>query len=279
LLKEKRFLLIAATGLFLVFTLFTAPLFSMIAFTLGGEEGFIQQVVAQEEVTDEGEVTTLEVDPTEEPQLPPEPEVQEVIPEEGEITTAPTEEQQPPPLTVSISIDSTDGDTAPATFLFEADVQGGTEPYTSYSWNFGDGSQQQQGTGISIHHTFEQAGTYVVALNVTDSAGQIATDTRQVNIRPTTDEIALPSTNATTPLTPPMNQTTTVPTNQTIPTNQTTITINATITTPLFSLQDAPPTNETTTAPPPPPGCVNVTAGILCPYEEEEPPIGEVASP
>jgi hypothetical protein len=42
LLNEKRFVLMmaaAATGLFLVFTLFTAPLFSMIAFTPAGGGG------------------------------------------------------------------------------------------------------------------------------------------------------------------------------------------------------------------------------------------------
>jgi hypothetical protein len=42
-------LVAAATGFFLVFTLFTAPSFSMIAFTAGGGggggEGFIQQQV------------------------------------------------------------------------------------------------------------------------------------------------------------------------------------------------------------------------------------------
>jgi hypothetical protein len=70
LLNEKRFLqlMMAATGIFAVFTLFTAPLFSMIAFTREGREGFIQvvdenpyyllrQASASEggEVTDEGE--------------------------------------------------------------------------------------------------------------------------------------------------------------------------------------------------------------------------------
>jgi hypothetical protein len=45
LLNEKRFLLIAASGLFLVSTVFTAPSFSMIAFTGRAGEGFVQQVV------------------------------------------------------------------------------------------------------------------------------------------------------------------------------------------------------------------------------------------
>jgi PKD repeat protein len=94
------------------------------------------------------------------------------------------------PLTASFGIDSTNGDTAPATFLFEADAQGGTSPYT-YIWNFGDGSPQ--GSGISIHHTFVNPGTYVVSLTVTDSTGQTVSETREVNVRPaTTTEPASP---------------------------------------------------------------------------------------
>jgi PKD repeat protein len=264
LLNQKHFLL-TAVGVFAVFTLFTAPLFSMISFTRRGGEGFIQQVVddnpyhllrqasaseaGEEVVTEEGEEPTGEVvidepPPTEEPPTepstepppdecppgthkspgtvglcvpdepqPPEPDVQQVVPEEGEV---------PEPLTASFSIDSTNGDTAPnATFLFEADAQGGTPPYT-YIWNFGD--ESPQGSGISIHHTFQQAGTYDVTLAVTDSTAPTPQDisvTRQVNVRPattTTDEIALPSTNVTTQPTLPMNQTTLM--NQT---NQTTL--------------------------------------------------------
>jgi hypothetical protein len=74
LLKEKRFLLIGGTGLFVVFTLFTSPLFSMIPFTRGIRQlvndddnpyYLMQQASAQEEnegVTDEEANTTAEVD-------------------------------------------------------------------------------------------------------------------------------------------------------------------------------------------------------------------------
>jgi PKD repeat protein len=96
--------------------------------------------------------------------------------------------QPPPPegepLTASFSVDSTNGDTAPATFAFEADAEGGTEPYT-YSWDFGDG---QQGNGQSITHTYVNPGTYQVTLTVTDSAGQTASDTREVIVRPPPEE-------------------------------------------------------------------------------------------
>ena len=42
----------AATGLFLIFTLFTAPLFSMVSFTpAGGGVGYMQHASAQEQST------------------------------------------------------------------------------------------------------------------------------------------------------------------------------------------------------------------------------------
>jgi PKD repeat protein len=99
-------------------------------------------------------------------------------PDTGGGTATPTEAE---PLTATLNIDSTNGDTAPATFLFEADAQGGTEPYT-YSWNFGDGSQQ--GNEQSTTHTYVNPGTYQVTLTVTDSAGQSASDTGQVTVSP-----------------------------------------------------------------------------------------------
>jgi PKD repeat protein len=69
---------------------------------------------------------------------------------------------------------------APATFEFEANVTGGTEPYT-YNWDFGDGSEgsQQQ----TVVHTFNEAGIiYTVTLTVTDANGQQETDTLQITV-------------------------------------------------------------------------------------------------
>jgi hypothetical protein len=97
------------------------------------------------------------------------------------------------PLTASISVDSTNGNTAPATFLFESNEQGGTSPY-AYSWDFGDG---QQSTGPSNQHTYQQAGTYTVTLNVTDSTGQTASDSRQVSVQPAAPTTGEPTTNET----------------------------------------------------------------------------------
>lgn len=42
----------------------------------------------------------------------------------------------------------------------------------SYSWNFGDG---QTGSGFTVSHTYQYAGTYSPALTVSDSSGQVAT--------------------------------------------------------------------------------------------------------
>jgi PKD repeat protein len=266
--KEKRFLSVAATGLFVVFTLSTAQPFSMIAFTGGGGEEFIQQVVDSDnpyyflrqayaqvdgEATGGGDEPNGEV--VEEPvPLPPPP------PPDETITTTPPATTEGEPLSASFSIDSTNGDTAPATFLFEADAQGGTGPYT-YIWNFGDGSPQ--GSGISIHHTFEQAGTYDVTLAVIDSTGQDISVTRQVNVRlaTTTTEEQLP------------------PTNQTTLTNETTTTTATTqvLTVELECMNGpdgtiycpyVPPTTGTT---PLPAGCISTTAGIFCPVSPNTP--------
>src|SRR5215218_2528281 len=92
------------------------------------------------------------------------------------------EEEEPTssPLTVDITSGETEGGrvVAPATFEFEADVAGGTEPYT-YRWNFDDdegSSSEESDDDETISHTFEEDGRYNVRLTVTDSDGQRASD-------------------------------------------------------------------------------------------------------
>src|ERR687897_3214414 len=74
------------------------------------------------------------------------------------------EEESAELLTVGIISNGTEG-VAPATFEFQANLTGGTEPYT-YSWDFGDGSEGSDEQ--TVLHTFEEAGTYNVTLAVTD---------------------------------------------------------------------------------------------------------------
>src|SRR5918996_516481 len=61
------------------------------------------------------------------------------------------------PLTVEITSSDTEA-IAPATFEFEADVGGGTEPYT-YSWDFDDESSEESDEQ-TVSHTFEETGSY-----------------------------------------------------------------------------------------------------------------------
>jgi PKD repeat protein len=85
------------------------------------------------------------------------------------------------PLTAEItSSDDEEGEVAPATFEFEADVIGGTEPYT-ISWDLDDdgiGESNEQ----TLVVTFEEAGSYNVGLTVTDSSGQSASDSMEITV-------------------------------------------------------------------------------------------------
>jgi PKD repeat protein len=105
---------------------------------------------------------------------------QEVVGEEEEEPTS-------SPLTVDVTSSETEGGrvVAPATFEFEADVAGVTEPYT-YSWDFdddgGSSSEERSDDDETISHTFEEAGRYNVRLTVTDSIGQRASDSVQITV-------------------------------------------------------------------------------------------------
>jgi hypothetical protein len=101
-----------------------------------------------------------------------------------ELVAAPAPLSPPPsptsPLTVEITSSDTEGEVAPATFEFDADVTGGTEPYT-YSWDF-DGESSEEIDDDETEHTFEEAGTYNVGLTVTDSEGRIGSDNMEITV-------------------------------------------------------------------------------------------------
>jgi PKD repeat protein len=95
------------------------------------------------------------------------------------------------PLTVHAIWDSTNGNTAPATFRLEADVlSGGTPPYT-YHWDFGDG---QQSTVQNVRHTYESPGSYTATLTVTDAIGQIVSDSTEIPVQPAPPTTGEPTT-------------------------------------------------------------------------------------
>lgn len=200
---------------------------------------FVQQASAQEELT--GGTTTMppateeegEPDVIDEPSAVTEEQPPTTPEEQQQPLTATTEEGQQP-LLASFTIDSTNGDTAPASFLFEAEAEGGTEPYT-WHWDFGDG---QQGNVQIMTHTFQNPGTYTVILTVTDSAGQTATDTEQVTAQPPADGQQPPSTNATT-------TTLLLPTNNQTISNATIVAENNTVVNALLSALVALSTNDT----------------------------------
>src|SRR5829696_483526 len=99
--------------------------------------------------------------------------------EGGSRRAAAAEREQPTdPLTVEINTNGAEG-VGPATFEFEADIAGGTEPYT-ISWNFGDNSERSDEQTVS--HTFDEAGTYSVVLSITDSQGQTASDSVEITV-------------------------------------------------------------------------------------------------
>jgi len=62
---------------------------------------------------------------------------------------------------------------------FNASCSTGSNPITSYVWNFGDGST---GTGANVSHSFPSNGTYTVRLTVTDSTGLTHSTTQQVSV-------------------------------------------------------------------------------------------------
>jgi PKD repeat protein len=72
---------------------------------------------------------------------------------------------------------------APATFEFEANITGGTEPYT-INWDFDDDDSEESDDEETVLHTFEEAGTYNVTLTAMDSEDQTASDSIKIQAEP-----------------------------------------------------------------------------------------------
>ncbi len=82
----------------------------------------------------------------------------------------------PVPMTANFTL-STSPTEVNVPVSFSATVTGGTPPYVSFSWNFGDGSAL--GSGNTPTHAYTAAGTFSVTVTVTDSAGKAATSSAQ----------------------------------------------------------------------------------------------------
>jgi PKD repeat protein len=64
---------------------------------------------------------------------------------------------------------------------FTATATGGTTPYSSYAWTFGDGMTVTT-TTASTTHTYTSTGTFTTTVTVTDSAGSKATSSVSVTV-------------------------------------------------------------------------------------------------
>jgi len=70
---------------------------------------------------------------------------------------------------------------AGAIVTFDAGGSSDNVGVVTYEWNFGD---ETSGTGKTTTHTYVNQGTYVVTLTVRDAAGNSATDSMTVTVRP-----------------------------------------------------------------------------------------------
>ena len=91
-----------------------------------------------------------------------------------------TEQEEPEnTLTVEIDSNSTEG-AVPATFEFEADITGGTEPYTIV-WDLDD-DEIAESNEETLVPTFIQPGTHTIDVAVADDGGQVASDSLEVTV-------------------------------------------------------------------------------------------------
>jgi PKD repeat protein len=90
-------------------------------------------------------------------------------------------EQEEPENTLTVEIDSNSTEGAvPATFEFEADITGGTEPYTIV-WDLDDDEIAESNEEILVP-TYIQPGTHTIDVVVADDEGQVASDSLEVTV-------------------------------------------------------------------------------------------------
>ena len=95
--------------------------------------------------------------------------------------TPPVTEQEEPENTLTVEIDSNSTEGAvPATFEFEADITGGTEPYTIV-WDLDD-DEIAESNEETLVPTFIEPGTHTIDVVVADDGGQVASDSLEVTV-------------------------------------------------------------------------------------------------
>jgi hypothetical protein len=93
-------------------------------------------------------------------------------------------------LAVSVSA-SNPSPTVGTAITLTASPSGGTAPYTSYDWNFGDGFTVSGGSSTSPPHSYSTSGSKSVSCTVHDSAAATATGGTTVNVQTGTQQNAL----------------------------------------------------------------------------------------
>jgi PKD repeat protein len=83
------------------------------------------------------------------------------------------------PIMVNFAFSPTKHDSG-RNIAFSGIATGGTLPYASWSWNFGDNSPAS--FGATVAHSYPKAGPYIVRLTVVDNSGISATSTTTILI-------------------------------------------------------------------------------------------------
>ncbi|TMI25682.1 PKD domain-containing protein, partial [Candidatus Bathyarchaeota archaeon] len=97
--------------------------------------------------------------------------------------------------TLGVNLNASPNPTEPTVSpTFTATPAGGTPPYTSYSWTFGDGTTATTTVATTIH-TYNSTGAFTVEVTVTDSAGKTASSNVSVivNAKLTVTAVATPN--------------------------------------------------------------------------------------